>query len=87
LVGVLGGHCGPLEQGEAVFRSLEVFGPPVMDTMGPMPYAALNGVIDPAFPKAAYTYWKTMFLTDLSDDAIRTLIAGFQRQQGVIEAE
>ena len=49
-----------------------------MDAMGPMPYAALNGMIDPAFPKAARNYWKAQFLTDLSDDAIRTLIAGFQ---------
>ena len=78
LVGIVGGHCGPLEQGEAAFRSLKAFGPPVMDMMGPMPYAALNGMIDPAFPKAALNYWKAQFLTDLSDEAIRTLIAGFQ---------
>jgi FAD/FMN-containing dehydrogenase len=78
MVGILGGHCGPLEQGEAAFRSLKAFGPPVMDVMGPMPYSALNGMIDPAFPKAARNYWKAQFLTDLSDDAIRTLIAVFQ---------
>jgi len=46
--------------------------------MGPLPYAALNGMIDPAFPKAAHNYWKAQFLADLSDEAIRTLIAGFQ---------
>jgi FAD/FMN-containing dehydrogenase len=78
LVGILGGHCGPLEQGEAVFRSLKGFGPPVMDTIGPIPYTTLNGMLDPAFPKAARNYWKAQFLTDLSDDAIRTMIAGFQ---------
>ena len=78
LVGILGGHCGPLSQGEAFFQPIKTFGPPAMDMMGPMPYAALNGMIDPAFPKGAYNYWKAQFLTDLSDDAIRTLIAGFQ---------
>jgi FAD/FMN-containing dehydrogenase len=78
VVAILGGHCGPLDQGEAVFQSLKTFGPPVMDMMGPMPYAALNGMIDPAFPKAARNYWKAQFLIDLTDDAIRTLIAGFQ---------
>ena len=78
LVGVLGGHCGPLEQGQAAFQPLKAFGPPVMDMMGPISYAALNGMIDPAFPKAARNYWKAQFLTDLSDDAIRTVIAGFQ---------
>jgi FAD/FMN-containing dehydrogenase len=78
VVGIVGGHCGPLEQGEAAFQSLKAFGPPVMDMMGPMPYAALNGMLDPAFPKDARNYWKAQFLTDLSDNAIRTLIAGFQ---------
>jgi len=78
LVGLVGGHCGSLEQGAAVFRPLKTFGPPVLDMMGPMPYTALNGMLDPAFPKAAFNYWKAQFLTDLSDDAIRTLIAGFQ---------
>jgi FAD/FMN-containing dehydrogenase len=78
VVAILGGHCGPLDQGKAVFQSLKTFGPPVMDMMGPMPYAALNGMIDPAFPKAARNYWKAQFLIDLTDDAIRTLIAGFQ---------
>ena len=50
-----------------------------MDMIGPMPYTALNGMIDPAFPKGALNYWKAQFLTDLSDDAIRALIAGFEQ--------
>ena len=78
VVGIAGGHCGSLESGEAAFRPLKAFGPPVMDMMGPIPYAALNGMIDPAFPKGALNYWKAQFLTELSDEAIRTLIAGFQ---------
>ena len=79
VAGLLGGHCGPLDQGAAVFQSLRSFGPPVMDMIGPIPYTTLNGMIDPAFPKAALNYWKAQFLTDLSDDAIRTLIASFQQ--------
>jgi FAD/FMN-containing dehydrogenase len=78
IAGIVGGHCGSLEEGEAAFRSLKAFGPPVVDLMGPIPYATLNGMIDPAFPKGARNYWKAQFLTDLSDDAIRTLIAAFE---------
>lgn len=78
IVGIVGGHCGSLENGQGAFRSLKAFGPPVMDMMGPIPYAALNGMLDPAFPKGALNYWKAQFLTDLSDEAIRALIAGFQ---------
>jgi FAD binding domain/Berberine and berberine like len=79
LVGLVGGHCGSLEQGAEAFRTVKAFGPPVMDMIGPMPYAALNGMLDPAFPKGALNYWKAQFLTDLSDDAIRTLVAGFEQ--------
>ena len=78
IAGIAGGHCGSLESGEAALRPLKAFGPPVMDLMGPLSYTALNGMIDPAFPKGALSYWKAQFLTDLTDDAIRTLIAGFQ---------
>jgi hypothetical protein len=35
-------------------------------------------MIDPAFPRGALSYWKAQFLTDLSDEAIRALIAGFE---------
>jgi FAD/FMN-containing dehydrogenase len=78
LAGIVGGHCGSLEEGEAAFRPLKAFGPPVMDMMGPMPYAALNTMIDPAFPKAALSYWKAQFLTELSDAAIRAVIAAYE---------
>jgi FAD/FMN-containing dehydrogenase len=78
VVGIVGSHSGSLENGETAFRSLKAFGPPVMDVIGPMPYTALNLMLDGAFPKGALSYWKAQFLTDLTDDAIRTLIAGIQ---------
>jgi FAD/FMN-containing dehydrogenase len=76
---ILGGHFGSLEEGEASFRSLKEFGPPVLDRMGPMPYVALNAMVDPAFPSGARNYWKAQFLSDLSDNAIRALIAAFKQ--------
>jgi FAD/FMN-containing dehydrogenase len=75
---VVGSHCGSLEAGEAAFRPLKAFGPPVMDALGPIPYATLNGMIDGAFPKGALNYWKAQFLTDLTDDAIRAIVSGFE---------
>ena len=50
-----------------------------MDALGPIPYAALNGMLDAAFPKGALNYWKAQFLTDLSDDAIRDAHRGLSR--------
>jgi hypothetical protein len=77
IVGIAGAHCGTLEQGAAAVRSIKAFGPPVMDQMGPIPYCMQNGLLDPAFPKGALSYWKAQFLTDLSDEAIRVLVDRF----------
>jgi FAD binding domain/Berberine and berberine like len=78
LVAVVAAHSGPLSDGEASVRPLKAFGPPVMDALGPIPYCALNNMLDPAFPKGALNYWKAQFLTDLSDAAIHTLVRSFE---------
>ena len=77
LVGIIGGHCGSLADGEAALRPIKQFGTPVMDALGPIPYSALNSMLDPAFPKGALNYWKSSFLTDLSDEAIAVIIDRF----------
>jgi FAD/FMN-containing dehydrogenase len=77
VVGILGGHCGTLADGEAALRPLKTFGTPVMDAIGPIPYSTLNGLLDPGFPRGALNYWKAQFLADLSDEAIRVLIDRF----------
>jgi FAD/FMN-containing dehydrogenase len=79
LVGVLAAHCGPLPDGEAAVAPIKAFGPPVMDAMGPIPYVAQNGLLDAALPKGALNYWKSHFLTDLSDACIDLLIDRFQQ--------
>jgi FAD binding domain/Berberine and berberine like len=72
-------HCGSPAAGEIAMRALKQFGSPVIDTLGPMPYCQLNGMLDGAFPKGALNYWKSSFLTQLSDDAIDTMIECFAR--------
>ncbi len=74
LVGVLLAHCGSLAAGEACAKPLKAFGPPVMDMMGPIPYCDQNGLLDASLPKGALNYWKSHFLADLSDDAIKALV-------------
>ena len=78
LVGMLAAHCGPLADGEKAVAPIKAFGPPVMDAMGPLPYCVQNTLLDGAFPRGALNYWKSQFLTDLSDAAIRTLIERFE---------
>lgn len=79
LAAMVAGHCGPLAAGETAMRPLKQFGPPAMDAIGPMPYSQLNGMLDAAYPKGALNYWKSSFLTQLSDEAIDTMIECFAR--------
>ncbi len=38
----------------------------------------VNTSIDDAFPRGAFNYWKSAFVTDLSDEAIDKLVAAFE---------
>ena len=72
-------HCGSPADGEEAMRPLKAFGPPAMDALGPMPYSALNAMLDAAYPKGALNYWKSSFLSQLSDEAIDTMIGCFAK--------
>ena len=78
LVGLVAAHVGPTGAAEAAVAPIKAFGPPVMDAMGPIPYSDLNGLLDPSFPRGALNYWKAHYLSDLTDEAIRTLVDCFQ---------
>ena len=79
LAAILACHCGPVDEGEEAIAPIKQFGSPVMDAMGPMPYAALNSMIDGGFPKGALNYWKSNFVKQLSDAAIDTIAESFAR--------
>ena len=49
------------EDGEAVAAKIKTFGTVAVDAMGPIPYAALNGMLDGGFPAGAHNYWKSVF--------------------------
>ena len=72
-------HCGPVAEGEKAMQPIKSFGSPLMDTIGPMPYCQLNSMLDGGYPKGALNYWKSSFLTQLSNDAIDTMIEHFEQ--------
>ena len=65
VVGVVLCYAGPPEQGEEALRPLREFGPPALDAVGPMPYVALQQLIDPAYPDGLRNYWTGDFLSGL----------------------
>ncbi len=43
-----------------------------------MPYTELQSMLDPAFPAGIRNYWKSNYLTGLTDDAIDAIVAHFR---------
>lgn len=79
LVGLVAAHCGSLADGEAALKPLKAFGPPVMDHLGPLPYAVQNTLLDASLPRGARNYWKSSFLPALTDQAIDTILDCYSR--------
>lgn len=77
LAAIVVSHCGSLTEGEDAFQRVKAFGKPAIDTIGVMPYTELNAMLDGGYPAGAMNYWKSSFLAELSDEAIRTAIDCF----------
>jgi FAD/FMN-containing dehydrogenase len=67
-------YNGPIEEGERVLAPLRAFGPPVADMVAPMPYVAMQSMLDEGFPAGLQVYWRSDFLRQLDDDVIDVLV-------------
>lgn len=75
LIAILGVHSGALEEGERAVRPLREIGEPVADLLGPMPYVAMQSLLDPLWGPGASSYFKAGFLGGLDDATIDTIVA------------
>ncbi len=72
-------HFGPYNLAEAAVKPIQQFGAPAMSAIGPISYCQLNSMLDGAYPRGALNYWKSSFLSGLSDEAIERLIDSFAK--------
>jgi FAD/FMN-containing dehydrogenase len=68
-------YCGEIEEGKRVLDPLRKFGKPVADVIQPMPYTALQSMLDEAAPQGLQNYWKSAFISVLSDVSIDTILS------------
>jgi FAD/FMN-containing dehydrogenase len=74
LAGIVAAYNGPKDRADEALKPLKEFGPPIMDMLGPISYCQVNTLFDAALPRGMRNYWKSTFLTALSDDAIRKVV-------------
>jgi FAD/FMN-containing dehydrogenase len=67
--------AGPVEEGAQLVRDLRAVAEPVADLLGPMPYSALQTLVDPLWPKGINAYFKATNLARLDDGLIDALCA------------
>ncbi|RXK50564.1 FAD-binding oxidoreductase [Halorientalis pallida] len=74
-VALLGSARGDAEAGpaEAVFEPLLDAATPIADFSGPMAYEDLQSMLDEDYPDGLRYYWKSVYLTDLTDAVIDLL--------------
>jgi hypothetical protein len=73
-VGIVICWTGDHEEGERVIAPLREVAQPAVDMVQPMPYTALQSMLDGGGPKGIRGYMKAEFLDDMSDEAVDKLV-------------
>jgi hypothetical protein len=72
---ILGGtYAGPAEEGERALAPVREMGAPVLDISARQPWVAFQSGFDPFFPEGLRYYWKSLYLDELGDQAIGTIL-------------
>ena len=58
------------ERGEELLRPIREFRSPAVDIVGPMPYVAVQQLLDPGNPPGLHNYWKAELVEELTDELI-----------------
>jgi FAD/FMN-containing dehydrogenase len=77
VVVVAGVYAGPASEpaAAAALAPLRELGRPLVDLSGPVPYVEAQSALDEMFPDGGRYYMKSHFMDELSDEAVRTLLA------------
>jgi FAD/FMN-containing dehydrogenase len=73
VIALIAVSAGPVDEAEAHFRSFREAAEPVADLLGPMPYTAMQTLIDPLWQKGISAYFKATNLARLDDELIERL--------------
>ncbi len=73
VMGVVVCHTGDLAEGKELVHELRESGP-VLDLVMPMPYVAVQQLLDASAPFGQQGYWKVDTVDEMSDDAMATIV-------------
>lgn len=76
----------PADEGKLAIKPFRDFGAPIAGGVGPMPYLALQSMLDEAFPSGMHVYWRSHCLTGLDERAPDVLVEHFGRVTSPLSA-
>jgi FAD/FMN-containing dehydrogenase len=77
---------GDHAEGARVIGSFHDVAEPVAELVGPMPYPAMNVLFDDLIPRGLQNYWKTVFVDDLTDEAVAAHVEHGSRVPAITSA-
>ena len=77
LAALIAFHTGDDGEAERDLAPFKTWGSPLMVDVGPMPYPAMNTILDAGFPAGSLNYWLSSFTRGLPDELIDVAIERF----------
>ncbi len=78
IIAIVACHSGSPEQAESDLASLRALGDPLADIIQLREYVQLQSMLDATQPKGMHFYWKSEFISELSDDLLGTYHEQFE---------
>jgi FAD/FMN-containing dehydrogenase len=72
-------YAGAIDEGMRALEPLKRFAVPSLDLAGPMPYLALQTMLDASVPHGLHNYNRAEWLDDLTDEAVTVLVEHVER--------
>jgi FAD/FMN-containing dehydrogenase len=70
-------HTGDEGEAERELEPFKTWGSPVVAQVGPMPYPAMNTILDAGYPDGALNYWLSSFTRGMPDELIDLAVERF----------
>lgn len=72
-------YAGDVTRGEHVLRPLRTFTTPLADQLQPLPYTAVQSIVEHFNPPGRRNYWKMVYLNELPTEAIAVMTEMYAR--------
>jgi FAD/FMN-containing dehydrogenase len=75
-----------VDEGERAIKAIRDFATPIAGEVGPMPYAALQSMLDAGFPSGLQVHWRSEFVTSIPDALVEAAVSQFERVPSPLSA-